>query len=130
MTDPIADLLTRIRNASRARHATVCIPVSHLKEGILQILKEKGYISNFIREDVKPTPFFKVFLKYGLDKKAVITTLKRISRPGRRVYMGYRQIQPTLRGIGVAILSTPKGILTDQQARKEKVGGEVLCEVD
>ncbi|MBI2340901.1 MAG: 30S ribosomal protein S8 [Deltaproteobacteria bacterium] len=129
MTDPIADLLTRIRNGLHARHESVSIPASMMKEQLLKLLKETGYISGYVRVEEKPQDRLTVFLKYGPDRESVIRELTRVSRPGRRVYRGHKEIKPFLRGMGVIILSTPKGILTDRQARKEKVGGEVLCQV-
>ena len=129
MTDPIADLLTRIRNGIHARHETVKVPASRMKEQVLKLLKETGYIAGYVRVEGKPQDSLTVFLKYGPDRKSVIREVNRISRPGRRVYRGYLEIKPFLRGMGLTILSTPKGILTDRQARKEKVGGEVLCQV-
>lgn len=127
MTDPIADLLTRIRNAARARQDVVMIPCSGIKEEIVKILKEEGFVSNYIKEEVKPQAKLKVFLKYNLDHKPVIHRIARVSRPGGRCYKGYRDLKA--KGMVISILSTPKGILTDKRAFKEKVGGEVLCEV-
>jgi small subunit ribosomal protein S8 len=129
MTDPIADLLTRIRNAVQARHDVALIPHSIIKEAILVILKNEGFISNFVREAQKPQDQLKVFLRYDAKKKSVIHKLRRISSPGGRIYMSYKDLRPTLRGLGLSILSTPQGIITDQKARELKVGGEVLCEV-
>lgn len=129
MTDPIADLLTRIRNGIHARHESVAVPASRLKEQVLKILKEAGYIAGYVRVSEAPQDRLTVFLKYKPDRKPVIRELNRVSRPGRRVYRGHLEIKPFLRGMGLTILSTPKGILTDAQARKEKIGGEVLCQV-
>ncbi|MDO8519981.1 MAG: 30S ribosomal protein S8 [Deltaproteobacteria bacterium] len=129
MTDPIADLLTRIRNALSARHATVTIPSSKIKEAIVKILRERGFISNYIMEEKKPQNEIKVFLKYDGRRKTNVKRLARVSRPGGRVYRGYREMKPLLRGMGVTIFSTPKGILTEKEAREAKVGGEVLCEI-
>ena len=129
MTDPVADLLTRLRNASRERHEKVELPASRLKANIVRVLKEEGYIKNFRlqREDGFPT--IKVFLKYTDEGSAVIQGIKRISRPGLRRYVGYENMPRPLSGAGVAIISTSKGVMTGQKARIQKVGGEILCEV-
>lgn len=129
MTDPIADLLTRIRNALNARHATVSIPSSKIKVAIVKIMKERGFIANYILEETKPQDTIKVFLKYDGKRKTLVKRLARVSRPGGRVYIGYKEMKPLLKGMGVTIFSTPKGILTEKQAREAKVGGEVLCEI-
>jgi len=128
-TDPIADLLTRIRNAMTARHETVNIPASTMKESLLKILKERRYIESFVREEGSIQDNLKVFLKYKENRQSVIRELRRVSKPGRRVYVGYRELRPYLRGVGLRILSTPKGLMTDFQAREAKLGGEVLCEL-
>ncbi|OGQ06752.1 MAG: 30S ribosomal protein S8 [Deltaproteobacteria bacterium RIFCSPLOWO2_12_FULL_40_28] len=128
MTDPIADLLTRIRNAIQARQQVVVLSASKMKLEILRILKEAGLIAQFVVEEKKPQNDVKIFLKYSENKKSVIRKLVRISKPGRRVYMGYSELR-LLRGSGVRILSTPKGLLIDRHAKQSKVGGEVLCEV-
>lgn len=129
MTDPIADLLTRIRNAIHARHDVVLVPSSKIKEEIVRILKDHGFISQVIKEDMKPQAQLKIFLKYDENRKSTIHHLVRVSKPGGRVYRGYDDLPSSLRGMGIKILSTPRGILTDKVARKEKIGGEVLCEV-
>lgn len=130
MTDPIADLLTRIRNGMNAGHETCVIPASKAKESVLKILKEQGFITNYVRQESKPQDQLVAFLKYtGKTRVPVIRTLKRVSKPGRRVYRGYRDIRPVLGGLGVAVISTPRGIITDKAARREKIGGEVLCEI-
>lgn len=130
LTDPIADLLTRLRNSVKAGHATCNIPASNLKENILKILKEAGYIKNFVREEQEPNDVLVVMHKYlGKNQKPVLSRLKRVSKPGCRVYRGYKDIRPLLNGLGLTILSTPQGVLTDVQAKQAKVGGEVLCEV-
>ena len=128
-TDPIADLLTRIRNGLRARHDTVEVPSSKLKEEIVKILKREGFIANYVRQELVPQASLTVFLKYDIDRRALIQKMNRVSKPGRRIYKGYREIRPILKGRGVQILSTPKGILSDRDAREAKVGGEVLCEI-
>lgn len=130
MTDPIADLLTRIRNAMRARQLSVDVPASKMKEAIVSILKKEGYVGQVIREENGPQATLKIFLKYELGgKKPLIRRIARVSRPGGRRYSGYSQLRPYLNGMGIRILSTPKGLLTDGEARKQKVGGEILCEV-
>ncbi|RMF29289.1 MAG: 30S ribosomal protein S8 [Chloroflexi bacterium] len=132
VTDPIADMLTRIRNALMAGHTTVAMPSSKMKVAIARILKEEGYIEDFVVGDERPQPVLRIQLKYvgqRRHRRPVITGLKRVSKPGRRVYVGKREIPWVLSGMGIAILSTPKGVLTDQQARRLGVGGEVLCYV-
>ncbi len=127
VTDPIADLLIRIRNASFAEQEKVDIPASKLKVRIAEIMKDEGFIKNFrVIEDTKQG-ILRIYLKYGPDQERVISGMKRVSRPGRRIYVSADKIPSILGGIGVAILSTPKGVLTDLESRKERVGGEVLC---
>ncbi|HXN21970.1 MAG TPA: 30S ribosomal protein S8 [Candidatus Dormibacteraeota bacterium] len=129
-TDPIADLLTRIRNAARAKHARVDVPASKMKTEIARILKEEGYISTFkLVEENKVRKTLRVFLKYTPDRRSVITGLKRISRPGSRRYLGVSEIRPVVGGLGINILTTPSGLMTGRAARKARVGGELLCEV-
>ena len=128
-TDPIADLLTRIRNAARAKHPRVDLPSSKLKVEIARILKEEGYLANFKVVEEKGKKTLRVFLRYTPDRRSVITDLKRISRPGSRRYVGKSDIRPVVGGMGISILSTPRGLMTGQSARKEGVGGELLCEV-
>jgi small subunit ribosomal protein S8 len=128
-TDPIADLLTRIRNGSRAKHPRVDMPSSKLKIEIARILKDEGYLANYKVVDEKGKKTLRVFLRYTPEKLSVITDLKRISRPGSRRYVGKFGIRPVVGGMGVAIISTPRGLMTGQSARKEGVGGELLCEV-
>ena len=123
-TDPIADMLTRIRNANNAKHESVEIPASNMKKQIAQILVDEGYIKSFNVIDDGKQDVIKVFLKYGPNKSKVLQGLKRISKPGRRTYVGIPQV---MRGLGVAIVSTSKGVMTDKAARKENVGGEVLA---
>ena len=128
-SDPIADFLTLIRNASRAEHEKVDIPSSKLKVRIAEILKEEGFIKNFrILEDGKQG-VLRVYLKYGAGNEKMISGLVRVSTPGRRVYVGHEEIPSILAGMGVAMLSTSRGVLTDRVARKQKVGGEVLAYV-
>lgn len=129
MTDPIADMLTRIRNAVRARHEVVEIPASKMKISVAQLLKDEGFIKDFHVVDFKNQGKILVNLKYRGKNQSVIMGLRRLSKPGRRVYVGYEKIQPVLNGLGVAILSTPKGVLTDKKARELKVGGELLLSI-
>lgn len=126
-TDPIADMLTRIRNANNAKHESVEIPASNMKKQIAQILVDEGYIKSFNVIDDGKQDVIKVFLKYGPNKSKVLQGLKRISKPGLRTYVGKEEIPQVMRGLGVAIVSTSKGVMTDKAARKEKVGGEVLA---
>ena len=128
MTDPIADMLTRIRNANTAKHDTVDIPSSKMKVAIADILVDEGYIAKYDIIDEGSYKTMRVTLKYGADKnEKIITGIKRISKPGLRVYAGKDEIPSVLGGLGIAILSTNKGILTDKEARKAQVGGEVLA---
>jgi small subunit ribosomal protein S8 len=129
MTDPLADMLTRIRNASTARHEKVDIPASKLKLELARILKEEGYIKNYklSKDDKQGT--IRVFLKYEENKRPVIEGIRRVSKPGRRVYAGNEEIPRMLGGLGISIVSTSRGLMTDQQARQQKVGGEILCSV-
>mgnify|MGYP000211417464 CR=1 FL=1 len=129
MTDPIADMLTRIRNANTAGHPTVEIPSSKMKISILQILKDEGYIKDFdIIEDEKQN-LIKVDMKYGASKERVISNIKKISKPGLKVYAKADQVPKVLGGLGIAIISTSNGIISDKEARKLGVGGEVICYV-
>ncbi|UZT81819.1 30S ribosomal protein S8 [Caproicibacterium sp. BJN0003] len=127
ITDTIADLLTRIRNASSAKHDTVEIPASNMKKAICHILEDEGYIKSYsVAEDGKQG-MIKVILKYGEGKRPVIMGLKRVSKPGLRIYSNAEELPKVMKGLGVAIISTSKGVMTDRQARKENVGGEVLA---
>ncbi|MHB9146520.1 MAG: 30S ribosomal protein S8 [Symbiobacteriia bacterium] len=127
VSDPIADLLTRVRNAHAANHDRVDIPGSKMKKAIVQILKDEGYIRDYEWVDDALQGIIRVYLKYGPGKSKVITGLKRISKPGLRVYARKDEIPKVLGGLGVAVLSTSRGIFTDKRARAEGVGGEVLC---
>jgi small subunit ribosomal protein S8 len=129
MTDPIADMFTRIRNANTKRKKTVSMPASLVKFGIAQILKEEGYVSEVTVVPGKPASTLTLTLKYGEYGEHVITKIERISKPGRRVYAKADELKPILRGMGIQVLSTPKGILSDRSARKANLGGEVLCKV-
>lgn len=127
ITDPIADLLTRIRNANSAKHDTVEVPASNMKKAICQILLDEGYIKNFtVTEDGKQG-MIKITLKYGEGKASVITGIRRVSKPGLRRYSNVEDMPKVIKGLGIAIVSTSKGVMTDRQARKENVGGEVLA---
>lgn len=128
-SDPIADMLTRIRNAIRVKHLKVDVPASKLKMDIARILREEGYISNFKLAEEGSRKTIKIYLKYTPGNEPVISRIERVSRPGCRVYVGSRDIPRVLGGLGVNILTTPKGVMTGKAARKEGVGGEVLCQV-
>jgi len=129
MTDPLADMFTRIRNGSKEKFEKVDVPSSKLKREILKILKDEGFIKNFkaITDDLKHERI-RIFLKYDATKKGIIH-IKRVSKPGRRVYVGVDRIPSVMSGLGISILSTPRGVLTDKSARKANVGGEILCYV-
>ena len=127
ITDPIADMLTRIRNANNAKHDTVDVPASNMKKSIAQILLEEGYIKNFQLIDNGTQGVIRVTLKYGAGKEKVISGLRRVSKPGLRVYAGADELPKVLRGLGIVIVSTSKGVMTDKKAREAHVGGEVLA---
>ena len=127
MTDPVSDMLTRIRNAALARHERTLVPASQLKKHIAEILKAEGYIAD-VRQEEDPRSLT-IVLKYGRDRTCAIDGIKRISRPGRRVYVRHDRIPRVLSGMGVCILSTSRGIMSDKEARRQKVGGELICEV-
>ena len=127
VTDAIADMLTRIRNANSAKHDSVKIPASNMKKEIAQILVDEGYIKGFTVEDDGKQGIMEVQLKYGPNKSQVITGLRRVSKPGLRIYTNVEDMPKVMKGLGIAILSTPKGIMTDKDARKANVGGEVLA---
>jgi small subunit ribosomal protein S8 len=129
MTDPIADMLTRLRNALQARHSKVDVPASKLKAEIARILKEEGYIANYKVAEEEGRRTIKIYLKYADDNQPVISRLSRVSRPGRRVYVGSKEIPRVLGGMGINILTTPQGVMTGRTAHRHKVGGEILCEV-
>jgi len=129
MTDPIADLLTRIRNGMQARHGNVVVPRSKIKLEIVKILKSEGFIEGYVEVETGPQGAIKIFPKYDANFKGVIRGLKRVSKPSRRVYVGQGDIPEVRNGLGLAILTTPGGVLTDRQARAKGVGGEVLCYV-
>lgn len=128
MTDPISDLLARIRNAQIARHASVKVPFSKIKLGIVKILHDEGFVGSYktlegSRKEIE------LSIRYTNKQEPIISNLKRVSRPGRRIYTGYEDLKSVRSGLGIAILSTPKGIITDKQARQDKVGGELLCTI-
>ena len=127
ITDPIADMLTRIRNANNAKHDTVDVPASNMKKSIAQILLDEGYIKNFQLIDDGTQGVIRIALKYNAGKEKVISGLKRVSKPGLRVYAGADELPKVLRGLGIAIVSTSKGVMTDRKAREAHVGGEVLA---
>ena len=130
MTDPIADYLTRLRNAIKAKHRVVDIPASNLKKQLTSVLHEKGYILNYKFEDEGPQGNIKIALKYNrVSKKSAIEKLLRVSKPGLRKYVGAEELPRVLNGLGIAIISTSKGIMTDKEARNHHIGGEVLCHV-
>ena len=127
ITDPIADMLTRIRNANNAKHDTVDVPASNMKKAIAQILLEEGYIKNFQLIDDGTQGVIRITLKYNAGKEKVLSGLRRVSKPGLRVYAGADELPRVLRGLGTAIVSTSKGVMTDTKAREAHVGGEVLA---
>lgn len=129
MTDPVADLLTRIRNASSAEHEKVDVPASKLKTRLVEILKEEGFIKNFRCIEDNKQGILRVYLKYGAGNERMIAGMVRVSTPGRRIYVTADKVPAILNGMGVAVLSTSRGMMTDREARKRKVGGEVLCYV-
>jgi small subunit ribosomal protein S8 len=129
MTDPIADLLTRVRNANAVKHEVVEVPSSNVKKAIANILLQEGYIKGLEEYNDGVVPMLKISLKYGADKTRVITGLKRISKPGLRVYCKKDEVPKVLNGLGIAVLSTPNGLLVDREARKAGLGGEVICYV-
>ena len=128
-TDPIADMLTRVRNALKARHQKVDVPASRLKSEIARILKEEGYITNYKLAEEGAHKLIRIYLKYTTANLPAIANIERVSRPGCRVYVGSRDIPQVLGGLGVNILTTPRGVMTGKAARKEGVGGELLCQV-
>ena len=127
VTDAIADMLTRIRNANSAKHDSVKIPASNMKKAIAQILVDEGYIKSFTVEEDGKQGIIEIQLKYGPNKSQVITGLRRVSKPGLRIYTNVEDMPKVMKGLGIAILSTPKGVMTDKDARKANVGGEVLA---
>lgn len=130
MTDPIADLLTRIRNAIRVRASSVDVPSSRFVRSVAEVLRREGYVEDLrLSEDAGPRPILRIYLKYDGDGNPVISSIGRVSRPGRRQYRGVAAIPKVLNGLGIAVLSTSRGVFSDREARAAGVGGEVLCEV-
>lgn len=129
MTDPIADLLTRIRNAVRVERPHVDVPSSRLKLGVAEVLKREGYIWDYQVIDAQPVNQLRIELKYGPNGERVIQSIRRVSKPGRRVYSKSTDLRPVLNGLGISIISTSKGLVSDREARQQKIGGEVLCEI-
>jgi small subunit ribosomal protein S8 len=129
MTDPIADMLTRIRNAVRVERPHVTMPISKVKRGLAEVLKREGYIWDWREEETEPVRQLRLELKYGPNGERVIRHIKRVSKPGRRVYSGAAQLRPILNGLGISIISTSRGVISDREARQKKLGGEVLCEL-
>ena len=127
ITDPIADLLTRIRNAQSSKHETVKVPASNMKKAICQILFDEGFIKNFVVEEDGKQGMITINLKYTINREGAIKGLKRVSKPGLRIYSNAEELPKVMKGLGIAILSTPKGVMTDKEARKANVGGEVLA---
>jgi len=129
MTDPVADMLTRIRNANTARHDRVEVPASRLKEEIARILQDEGYIKSYRYMEDQKQGMLRIYLKYSSDKQKTISGIKRISKPGRRVYIGKAELPRVLNGLGIAIISTSHGVMTESDCKRTGVGGEVLCYV-
>jgi len=129
MTDPIADMLTRIRNAYAIDREKVDVPASRLKEAVAQALKREGYITDVTRYEAPPRDMLRIYLKYGPRGEKVFQEITRVSKPGRRVYAGAEDIPTVRNGLGVALVTTPNGILSDRECRKQRVGGEVLCTI-
>jgi small subunit ribosomal protein S8 len=129
MTDPVADMLTRIRNAVRVERPHVDVPLSKVKRGVAEVLKREGYIWDFEEIPNEPSGHLRVHLKYGPNGERVIRHIRRVSKPGRRVYSGATSLKPVLNGLGIYVLSTSRGVVSDREARQRKLGGEVLCEI-
>jgi small subunit ribosomal protein S8 len=129
MTDPIADMLTRIRNAVRVERPDVVMPLSKVKRGLAEVLKREGYIWGWEEIDGEPVAKLKIELKYGPNGERVIRHIRRVSKPGNRVYRGADGLRPVLNGLGISIISTSRGVISDREARQRNLGGEVLCEL-
>ena len=129
MTDPIADMLTRVRNAVRIERPNVEMPSSKVKRGVAEVLKREGYIWDFQVQEQEPVEQLRLELKYGPNGERVIRHIKRVSKPGRRVYSKAKDLRPVLNGLGISVISTSRGVISDREARQRNVGGEVLCEV-
>lgn len=129
MTDPIADMLTRIRNAVRVERPHVDMPLSKVKRGLAEVLKREGYIWDWKEIDAQPAPQLRLELKYGPNGERLIREIRRVSKPGRRVYSRAKDLRPVLNGLGISVISTSRGVVSDREARQRNLGGEVLCEV-
>lgn len=129
MTDPIADMLTRIRNAVRVERFHVDVPASRVKRGLAEVLKREGYIWDYQEIEAEPINQLRIELKYGPNGERVIQNIQRVSKPGRRVFSKSRDLRPVLNGLGISIISTSQGVVSDREARQQNIGGEVLCEV-
>ena len=129
MTDPIADMLTRIRNAVRVEKPHVDMPLSKVKRGVAEVLKREGYIWDWEETQAQPVSQLRLHLKYGPNGERVLRRIRRVSKPGRRIYSGFSALRPVLGGLGICIISTSRGVISDREARQRKLGGEVLCEV-
>ncbi len=129
MTDPIADMLTRIRNAVRIERPNVEVPASKVKRGLAEVLKREGYIWDWREDEEAKFPLLRIDLKYGPNGERVIRKIRRISKPGRRIYNRSTELKPVLNGLGISIISTSRGVVSDREARQRNLGGEVLCEV-
>ncbi len=129
MTDPIADMLTQIRNAVRVERPHVDLPLSRVKLGVAEVLKREGYIWDFKEIDAEPVKHLRIELKYGPNGERVIQSIRRVSKPGRRVFSKSRDLRPVLNGLGISIISTSQGVVSDREARQQNIGGEVLCEI-
>ena len=129
MTDPIADMLTRIRNAVRVERPHVTMPLSKVKRGLAEVLKREGYIWDWEEVESKPANQLRLHLKYGPNGERVIRHIRRVSKPGRRVFSGAEKLKPVLGGLGICVISTSRGVISDREARQRNLGGEVLCEI-
>lgn len=129
MTDPIADMLTRIRNAVRIERSTVEVPASKVKRGLAEVLKREGYIWDWAESSESKFPHIRIDLKYGPNGERVIRHIKRVSKPGRRVYNRATDLKPVLNGLGISVISTSRGVISDREARQRNLGGEVLCQI-
>ena len=129
MTDPIADMLTRIRNAVRVERPYVDMPISRVKRGLADVLKREGYIWDWQETEDSPVPQLRIELKYGPNGERVIQKVRRVSKPGRRVFSKAKELRPVLNGLGISIISTSRGVISDREARQRNLGGEVLCEI-
>ncbi len=127
VNDPISDMLVRIKNASNMKHKSLTVPYSNMGKGVLHIMKNEGYIENFEEQEIEDKRMLRIYLQYGSSKESYIIGIKRISKPGRRIYVGKDKLPRVLDGLGTAVISTPKGLMSDKEARKAGQGGEVVC---